>query len=97
MPNITPIFSRIWLMKITVHLDLLMGPGELAERLAHQPGLQADRGASPISPSISARGINAATESMTITSTALERTSISQISSACSPGVGLGDHQLVQP
>ena len=40
---------------------------------------------SPISPSISARGVNAATESMTISASAPERTSMSAISSACSP------------
>ncbi len=40
---------------------------------------------SPISPSISALGISAATESITTTSTELERTSMSAISSACSP------------
>ncbi len=40
---------------------------------------------SPISPSISARGTRAATESMTIRSSAPERTSMSTISSACSP------------
>ena len=44
--------------------------------------------ASPMSPSISARGTSAATESTTITSTAFERTSASQISSACSPVSG---------
>src|SRR5258707_12686237 len=43
---------------------------------------------SPISPSISAFGTSAATESMTITSTAPERTSTSTISSACSPVSG---------
>ncbi|MNY45876.1 hypothetical protein D3C86_1810120 [compost metagenome] len=43
---------------------------------------------SPISPSISAFGTRAATESMTITSMALERTSMSVISSACSPVSG---------
>ena len=41
--------------------------------------------ASPISPSISAFGVSAATESMTMRSTAPERVSISAISSACSP------------
>ena len=40
---------------------------------------------SPISPSISAFGTNAATESMTMTSRAPERMSMSAISSACSP------------
>ena len=43
---------------------------------------------SPISPSISALGIRAATESTTITLVAFERTSSSQISSACSPVSG---------
>src|SRR5690606_9877365 len=43
---------------------------------------------SPISPSISALGVSAATESTMITSTAPERTSMSVISSACSPVSG---------
>ena len=43
---------------------------------------------SPISPSISAFGVSAATESMTTMSTAPERTSMSVISSACSPVSG---------
>ena len=43
---------------------------------------------SPISPSNSARGTSAATESTTSTSTAPERTSVSAISSACSPASG---------
>ena len=43
---------------------------------------------SPISPSISARGTSAATESMTIRSSAPERISMSAISSACSPVSG---------
>ncbi len=43
---------------------------------------------SPISPSISARGTSAATESMTIRSIEPERTSMSAISSACSPVSG---------
>ena len=43
---------------------------------------------SPISPSISAFGTSAATESMTIRSTDPERTSMSAISSACSPVSG---------
>src|SRR6184192_1613692 len=43
---------------------------------------------SPISPSISAFGTSAATESMTTTSTAPDRTRISVISSACSPVSG---------
>ncbi len=43
---------------------------------------------SPISPSISARGTRAATESMTMMSIAPERMSMSAISSACSPVSG---------
>ncbi len=49
---------------------------------------------SPISPSSSARGTSAATESMTTTSTAFERTSISAISSACSPLSGCETSRL---
>src|SRR5690606_34810938 len=44
--------------------------------------------ASPISPSISARGVNAATLSTTTTSTAPDRTNNSTISNACSPVSG---------
>jgi len=43
---------------------------------------------SPISPSISARGTKAATESITTKSTAPERTNVSAISNACSPVSG---------
>jgi hypothetical protein len=43
---------------------------------------------SPISPSISAFGTSAATESITTRSTAPERTRISTISRACSPVSG---------
>jgi hypothetical protein len=43
---------------------------------------------SPMSPSSSARGTRAATESITSTSIAPERTSVSAISSACSPASG---------
>jgi hypothetical protein len=43
---------------------------------------------SPISPSISARGTSAATESTTTTSMPAERISVSVISSACSPVSG---------
>ncbi len=52
---------------------------------------------SPISPSISERGTSAATESTTTTtSTAPERTSVSQISSACSPVSGCEIRRLVE-
>ncbi|CKT14616.1 Uncharacterised protein [Mycobacterium tuberculosis] len=43
---------------------------------------------SPISPSSSARGTSAATESITTMSSAPERISMSAISSACSPVSG---------
>jgi hypothetical protein len=51
---------------------------------------------SPISPSISARGVSAATESMTSTSMAPERTSVSVISSACSPVSGCEISRFVE-
>ena len=50
---------------------------------------------SPISPSISARGTSAATESTTTQSTPPERMSVSVISSACSPVSGWRHEQLV--
>ena len=42
LPNITPIFSRSWLMKIAVVLGVAERAGDLAQRLGHQAGLQAD-------------------------------------------------------
>ena len=87
LPNITPIFMRIWLMKMTMAFERLMLPVSLRSawvmRRACRPTC-----ASPISPSISAFGVSAATESMTMMSTAPERTSMSVISSACSPVSG---------
>ncbi len=86
-PYITPIFMRIWLMKMTMVLERLIEPVSLRSawliRRACEPGCT-----SPISPSISARGVSAATESTTRTSIAPERTSVSAISSACSPVSG---------
>ena len=82
--NTLVIFMRIWLMKITSVLDFEIEPVSLRSawliRRACRPGSE-----SPISPSSSAFGVNAATESITSTSTAPERTSVSVISSACSP------------
>ena len=87
LPNITPIFMRIWLMKITMVFERLMLPVSLRSACdisrACRPTCS-----SPISPSISAFGVSAATESTTTTSTAPERTSMSVISSACSPVSG---------
>jgi hypothetical protein len=39
-PNITPIFSRIWLMKITTVPDRAMAAVSFAQRLGHEPRLQ---------------------------------------------------------
>ena len=87
MPNITPIFMRTWLMKISTALERDRLPVSLRNawliRRACRPTCW-----SPISPSISARGTSAATESITMMSTAPERTSMSAISSACSPVSG---------
>ncbi len=74
-------------MKITSVLVRLMLPVSLRKacdiRRACRP-----MWLSPISPSISARGVNAATESTTTISTEPERTSMSAISNACSPVSG---------
>ncbi len=87
LPNITPTFSRSWLIKITVQLDLLMTAVSFLSacdiRRACRPTWL-----SPMSPSISAFGTSAATESTMMISTAPERTMVSVISSACSPQSG---------
>ena len=74
-------------MKMHVVFDLDSDPASLRSawdmRRACRPTV-----VSPISPSISARGTSAATESTTTASMAPERTSMSQISSACSPVSG---------
>ena len=86
-PNITPIFSLSWLIKIAVVFVWFSAPAILRRawdiRRAWRPTWL-----SPISPSISARGTSAATESITTTSIAPERISMSAISSACSPVSG---------
>ena len=80
----TPIFIRIWLMKITMQLLRAIDPVSLRIawliRRACTPTLL-----SPMSPSSSDFGVRAATESTTTTLTAPDRTSVSVISSACSP------------
>src|SRR5213080_5207785 len=74
-------------MNTTEVRERLIAPASLRSawliRRACKPGSE-----SPISPSISAFGTSAATESMTTTSTAPDRTRISVISSACSPVSG---------
>ena len=84
LPNMTPIFMRIWLMKITIVLERLMLAVSLRSACDISRACRPICG-SPISPSISAFGVSAATESITTTSTEPERTSMSAISSACSP------------
>ena len=80
----TPTFSRIWLTKTQRVCVRLRLPASL--RMAWDI-MRACRPTvwSPIWPSSSARGVSAATESTATTSTAPERTSMSAISSACSP------------
>src|SRR6267143_224228 len=74
-------------MKTTAVRERLIAPASLRSawlmRRACRPGSE-----SPMSPSISALGTSAATESITTTSTAPERTRISVISSPCSPVSG---------
>ncbi|MNY23234.1 hypothetical protein D3C86_1568910 [compost metagenome] len=83
----TPTFSRSWLMKMTMVLLLPMVAVSLRRawliRRAWRPTWL-----SPISPSISALGTRAATESTTMMSTAQDLTRASAISSACSPVSG---------
>ncbi|OPZ51317.1 MAG: hypothetical protein BWY92_00235 [Firmicutes bacterium ADurb.BinA052] len=92
-PNITPTFSRIWLINTTLVLDFEMAPVSLRRAcdisLACRPTWE-----SPISPSISDRGTSAATESTTTTSTAPLLTKASVISRACSPVSGCETKRL---
>jgi hypothetical protein len=87
LPNMTPIFSRSWLVKISDVLERDTAPVSLRSAwLISRAWMPTNE--SPISPSISARGTRAATESTTTTSMPLERMSVSVISSACSPVSG---------
>ena len=83
----TPIFSRSWLMKIAVVPVVFSAPVILRSAWDISRACK-PTWLSPISPSISARGTRAATESMTMMSRAPERMSMSAISSACSPVSG---------
>src|SRR5580704_6131296 len=89
----TPIFSRIWLIKISDVRDFETVPVSLRNacdmRRACKPMCE-----SPISPSSSALGTYAATESTTRTSMAPERTRASVISIACSPESGCETSRL---
>ena len=82
-------------MKIRHVFDFEIDAGELAHGLAHQPGLQTDERIAHLAFEFGLAGTSAATESTTSTSMAPERTSVSAISSACSPRIGLRDQQLV--
>ena len=86
-PNMTPTFSRSWLMKIAVVLVWFSAP-VILRRAWDMSRAWRPTWLSPISPSISALGTSAATESMTMTSMAPDRISMSAISSACSPVSG---------
>ena len=59
----TPIFSRSWLVKMSAVLLRLMAPVSLRSAWLMRRACRPTK-ASPISPSISARGTSAATESM---------------------------------
>ena len=83
----TPIFSRSWLVKMSAVLLRLMAPVSLRRAWLINRACRPTK-LSPISPSISARGTRAATESMITTSTPLLRIRVSAISSACSPVSG---------
>ena len=83
-PNITPTFSRIWLVNRHSVWVRLSVPASL--RIAWDIiRAWSPTDWSPIWPSSSERGVRAATESTATTSTAPERISVSTISRACSP------------
>src|SRR3954469_14358104 len=87
LPNMTPIFSRSWFVNRQIVSVRLRVPASFRSAWdisrAWRPTCE-----SPISPSISAFGVSAATESIATTSSAPERMSSSVISSACSPVSG---------
>ena len=78
---------RNWLMKMTTQRERPIAPVSLRSAWLISRAWR-PTWLSPMSPSISAFGTSAATESTTTTSTAPLRTSVSQISSACSPVSG---------
>src|SRR5213596_3116322 len=83
----TPIFSRIWLVK-TQQVRAFEIREVSLRRAALINRACAPTVVSPISPSNSALVTSAATESTTITSSAFERMSVSQMRSASSPELG---------
>ena len=87
LPNMTPIFSRSWLVNTSAVLERDTAPVSLRSAWLISRAWMPTK-LSPISPSISARGTRAATESTTTMSTPPERIRVSVISSACSPVSG---------
>src|SRR3970282_1868234 len=78
-PNITPIFCRSWLVNTIAVFVCLIAPDSFRSAwLISRACIPIV--ASPMSPSISARGTSAATLSTTTTSTAPLRTSVSPLS-----------------
>ena len=93
LPNMTPIFSRSWfvnrqIVSVRLSVPASLRSAWLISRACRPTWL------SPISPSISAFGVSAATESIATTSSAPERISSSVISSACSPVSGCETRRL---
>ena len=83
----TPIFSRSWFVNTSDVFERHTAPVSLRRAwLISRAWMPTNE--SPISPSISARGTRAATESRTTQSMPPERMSVSVISSACSPVSG---------
>ncbi len=84
LPNMMPIFMRSWLMKMIIVWPFAAKATSLRRAcaiiLACRPTC-----CSPISPSSSARGVSAATESTTTTEIMPDRTKLSKILSASSP------------
>jgi hypothetical protein len=83
----TPIFSRSWFVKMQTVPVRFSVPASFRSAWLIRRACRPTK-VSPISPSISALGVNAATESIATTSRAPLRTSSSAISSACSPWSG---------
>ena len=87
LPNMTPIFSRSWLVKRQIVSVRLSVAGELPERLAHQSRLEADVGVAHLALDLGLRRQRRDRVDGDHVERP-ERTSSSQISSACSPVSG---------
>ena len=89
----TPIFSRSWFVKRQIVSVRFSVPASLRSAWLISRACR-PTWVSPISPSISAFGVSAATESIATTSSAPERMRSSVISSACSPVSGWETRRL---